>query len=231
MNAPDYNASQLSAGHLTARHITELVRHWQAAAGLEVDGKAGPKTIASIEAQQPVIVYEHWLVGPDVKSIPADASWYGGPLQPKGIVAHYTATDPGTAVNMAKRRSHPFNSDPDNRLASWHVTIETDGTVVQMVPFHRMAWHAGSSTAKQIDGLGWANSTCIGIELVGPGDAFPPAQVEAAKRVWRAIVQAYSIPHKYAMLEHSAIDPTRRSDPGPTWMRQHATDVLEAAYG
>ncbi len=47
----DYNAAQLATSKLTAAHVTELVRHWQAAAGIvPVDGKAGPVTIASIES-------------------------------------------------------------------------------------------------------------------------------------------------------------------------------------
>jgi murein DD-endopeptidase MepM/ murein hydrolase activator NlpD len=50
MTPADYNAAQLAAGKLTAGHVAELVRHWQASAGLEVDGMAGPVTIASIEA-------------------------------------------------------------------------------------------------------------------------------------------------------------------------------------
>jgi murein DD-endopeptidase MepM/ murein hydrolase activator NlpD len=50
-SAIDYNAAQLAAGALTAAHITELVRFWQAGhKGLEVDGMAGPATIATISA-------------------------------------------------------------------------------------------------------------------------------------------------------------------------------------
>lgn len=48
--ADDYNEEQLDSGSLTARHVTAMTRHWQAAAGLVADGKAGPATIASIEA-------------------------------------------------------------------------------------------------------------------------------------------------------------------------------------
>lgn len=49
-NADDYNAKQLNDGALKTEHVTALVKHWQAStAGLEVDGMAGPKTIASIE--------------------------------------------------------------------------------------------------------------------------------------------------------------------------------------
>lgn len=50
MNAADYNADRIIRRELTAEHITELVRLWQIAHALEVDGKAGPKTIASIMA-------------------------------------------------------------------------------------------------------------------------------------------------------------------------------------
>lgn len=50
-SARDYNVDQLHAGHLTPEHVTELVRAWQAAhPPLEVDGMAGPATIASITA-------------------------------------------------------------------------------------------------------------------------------------------------------------------------------------
>lgn len=49
MTAPrDYNAAQFAAGALTWDHITALVRAWQVAHGLEVDGMAGPLTISSI---------------------------------------------------------------------------------------------------------------------------------------------------------------------------------------
>lgn len=48
-----YNTAQFAAGKLTADHITELVRYWQASHGLEVDGMAGPATIASLEIVSP----------------------------------------------------------------------------------------------------------------------------------------------------------------------------------
>jgi len=226
----EYNADRISAGELTADHITELVRFWQHGHALLVDGMAGPLTVASLKPE--IAVTDGWMIGPRITRIDAHATWFGGERgPPQGIVAHFTDTDPGTAINMAKRRQHVYGSDPDDRLASWHVTIETDGGIVQMIPFHRAAWHAGSSTAHKIAGLGWANQTTIGIELVGYGLAFPPAQVEAAKLVWRAVVRAYAIRRQYAMLAHSEIDPDRRDDPGPVWLGQYAPDVLNTAYG
>jgi hypothetical protein len=232
--ASEYNAARLLSGELSIDDVTRLVEYWQHGHGLDVDGKAGPVTVASLQpAPQPgLTVVNGWLSGPGVTRIDAHPSWYG-PVRgnPGGIVAHYTDTGPGTAVNMAKRRTRTFGSDPDDRLASWHVTIETDGGVVQMIPFTSVAWHAGSNTAKPVPGLGWANVTTVGIELVGYGKEFPAAQVASAKQVWRAIVQAYKVPIRFAMLEHSKIDPERRDDPGEVWMQRYAGPVLDAAYG
>lgn len=57
-SAPDYNASQISAGELTISHITELVRFWQLQHDLEADGKAGPMTLASL---QPLLTTQPFL--------------------------------------------------------------------------------------------------------------------------------------------------------------------------
>lgn len=172
-----------------------------------------------------------WLQGDGARRIPADPSWFGGTLLPMGVVCHVSATNPGTAVNMAKRRTRRFGLDPDDRLASWHVSVEADGSFMQMIPLSRRAWHAGSKTARKIPGLGSANSRTIGIEIVGwERGPFPAAQVEGYARLLRCIVQHYGIPREFAMITHASIDPGRRSDPGEVWMREHAETVLDAAY-
>lgn len=235
MTSPSaYNAAQLASGALTPDAITELVHYWQAGHGLVADGMAGPRTIASLSPPAGVLtIADGWLVGPRVERIEAHPSWYGGLLTggaPGGIVAHYTATNPGTALAMARRRARRFGSDPDDRLASWHISIDADGSIVQMVQLDHVAWHAGSNTARKVPGLGWANHTCIGIELVGNGREFPPAQVASAREVWRALVRHYGIAREHAMITHQSIDPTRREDPGPVWMGQHAPGVVEFAF-
>lgn len=48
MKADEYNHRQYAEGKLTDEHITELVEFWQFKHGLEIDGKAGPKTRAHI---------------------------------------------------------------------------------------------------------------------------------------------------------------------------------------
>lgn len=178
-----------------------------------------------------VDVVDGWLTF--AERIPMHASWRYTQLRtpgstPRAIVCHYTATDPGTARNMAKRRQ--AKRTKKDRPASWHISIEADGTVIQMAPLTAGTWHAGSDTARQIPGVGWANHTSVGIELVGHGKVFPEVQVAAAKRVWRAIVQAYGIERKHAMVAHAALDPGRRSDPGPVWLTHCADRVLDAAY-
>jgi len=246
--ADDFNATQLVNGVLKIEHITELVMYWQSGhPGLDVDGKAGVKqTIPSIvkaiaqrksptpvPAGDELAVAADWLVGPNLQRIAAHESWYGGVLasgKPLGIVAHYTDTNPGTAIVMAKRRARQFGQDPDDRMASWHITIETDGSIVVMIPLNRVAWHAGSSTALPVPGIGNANAYTVGIELVSFGKEFPPAQVAAASNVWRALVKHYGIAREHAMITHQSIDPTLRDDPGPIWMNQYATSVLNFCY-
>jgi hypothetical protein len=232
-----FNMKQIELGLLKPEHITELVAHWQDThTGLTVDGMAGSaQTIPSIAKglEALVVVSNGWLVGSSVRRIDAHPSWYGGPVEtgaPRGIVAHFTDTAPGTAVSMANRRARKFGLDADDRLASWHITIETNGSIVVMIPMSHRAWHAGSPTALPVPGLGGANANTIGIELVGFGKEFPAPQVASAAMVWRTIVRHYGIDRRFAMITHQSIDPSRRDDPGPVWMGQHAPGVLAAAY-
>lgn len=235
-----FNHYELVAKLVTDEHVTELTRIAQERFGLEVDGKCGPKTRAALEASAAKratpaaqtslgITVSGWLQGDRVRRIPADPSWFYRRLatksgQPEAIVAHYTATDPGTAIVMANHRTTPIK--PGDRAASWHVSIEADGSLVQMIPFLAGAWHC----SKPIPGRGAANRCSVGIELVGHGEAFPEAQVASARAVWRALVQTYPITRQRAMYQHSELDPERRSDPGPVWMSAHAQGVLEHAF-
>lgn len=51
MTPAEYNARQLTTGVLTAEHVSELVRFWQAGhKPLEVDGMAGNKTIETVDS-------------------------------------------------------------------------------------------------------------------------------------------------------------------------------------
>lgn len=54
--ADDYNARQLAAGLLKPAHISKLVENWQRARSLDVDGKAGAKTLRDLESLMPMVI-------------------------------------------------------------------------------------------------------------------------------------------------------------------------------
>jgi N-acetyl-anhydromuramyl-L-alanine amidase AmpD len=126
---------------------------------------------------------------------------------------------------MARRRSVPRR--PDDRPASWHISVEADGSIVQQASCEVGCWHA----VGQIRGVGPANRVSVGVELIGfERGPWPLAQVDGARRVWRAIVQSYGVRREHAMVAHAVIDPARRTDPGRAWMDGCAESVLAYAY-
>ena len=82
----------------------------------------------------------------------------GGIIAPRFLVIHYTAGS-SAAGTIAWFQS------PASRVSA-HLVIARDGTVTQMVPFNREAWHAGQSRWGNLSGL---NHHSIGIELDNAG--------------------------------------------------------------
>lgn len=193
-------------------------------------------------------ISNHRLSG--VRFLRANAS--GGPMEPALIVLHETAG------RLEKFNSVNWFRSPKCTAASAHIVIERDGTVTQMVPFDRRAFHAGKSQWK---GRSGCNAFSIGIELVGPGklDAnglawfgpcradgieacgtphhgdgfwlpFTTAQIEATKQICRALVEEY--PRINEVVTHWEISPKRKVDPNPLLplddVRRAALDPTEA---
>lgn len=77
---------------------------------------------------------------------------------PLYIVLHYTATTDAGSANA-------ILCDKDKEVSA-HLVIGRDGKVWQLVPFNRIAWHAGESAWEGLNGL---NKCSIGIELVNAG--------------------------------------------------------------
>ena len=81
-----------------------------------------------------------------------------GMLNPQYIVMHYTAGwEGGSAINTL--------CSPAAKVSA-HLVIDRDGTITQLVPFNRVAWHAGPS---KFDGKDGMNNYSIGIEMVNIG--------------------------------------------------------------
>ncbi len=82
----------------------------------------------------------------------------GGALDPSYLVIHFTAgASAQSSVNWLTN---------DMARASAHLVIGRDGTITQLVPFNRVAWHAGASRWNGLTGL---NRHSIGIELDNAG--------------------------------------------------------------
>lgn len=92
-----------------------------------------------------------------VPFVNANAS--GGTLKPTLIILHDTAGRLTKGSSVSWFRSKECTT-------SAHVVIERDGTITQMVPFNKRAWHAGQSAWQ---GKKLCNSFAIGIEIVNPG--------------------------------------------------------------
>lgn len=104
-------------------------------------------------------IMNHRLIGDAGHAVTYDPSPnQSGTVTPLYLVIHYTAgTSSASAVSWLK--------NPASK-ASAHLVIDRDGSIVQLVPFNRRAWHAGVSQWGQLSGL---NQYSIGIELVNAG--------------------------------------------------------------
>ncbi len=97
---------------------------------------------------------------------------------------------------------------------SAHLLIRRDGELLQYVPLHKRAWHAGVSCWR---GRENCNDFSIGVELEGSDDdPYDPRQYKALVRlvdcligVWPALAGN--------IVGHSDIAPGRKSDPGPAF--------------
>ncbi|MEO6186206.1 MAG: 1,6-anhydro-N-acetylmuramyl-L-alanine amidase AmpD [Steroidobacteraceae bacterium] len=110
---------------------------------------------------------------------------------------------------------HPYFATVQGMRVSAHLLVRRDGEIVQFVPFHRRAWHAGAS---RFEGRTACNDFSIGIEMEG-ADASPyeAAQYHAAAVAIRALLHAYPTLAASRLVGHSDIAPGRKTDPGESF--------------
>lgn len=123
------------------------------------------------------------------------------------LILHYTGM-PSAGAALERL------CDPAAKVSA-HYLIDEDGSVTQLVPEARRAWHAGVSS--------WAgrprlNDCALGIELVNPGHEwgyrpFTEAQYASCIALCRAILGRWPIPPQ-RVLAHSDVAPERKQDPG-----------------
>lgn len=123
------------------------------------------------------------------------------------LVLHYTGMESAKAALDRLR-------DPSS-IVSAHYLIDEDGTVFNMVPENRRAWHAGAARWRSHTDI---NAKSIGIELVNPGHefgyrTFPAAQMDSLAQICLDILARTSI-SAANIVGHSDIAPDRKKDPG-----------------
>lgn len=167
---------------------------------------------------------------------------------PDTIVIHYTA---GPSLSSC------INTFRDPSVAaSAHIVIDTDGSITQLIPLNKVAWHAGHSSWLDRTGI---NNYSIGIEIVNAGrlektgsiwrswfgKTYPEDQVLRARHRnedhddwWHVyteeqITAAHELCllimksyHIQYILGHEEISPGRKSDPGPAFPLDKLRDRL-----
>ena len=99
-----------------------------------------------------------------------------------------------------------------NLKVSSHFLITRKGALIQFVPTHKRAWHAGISTYK---GKENCNDFSIGIELEGCDDEeFEKSQYQSLSRLINFLSIDLKI-NKKNIVGHADIAPGRKTDPGP----------------
>ena len=139
-----------------------------------------------------------------VHSISLPPGQYGG----DGIERLFT--------NRLDSRAHPYYAEIAGLKVSSHFVVRRDGSLLQFVPIHRRAWHAGVSSWR---GRNSCNDFSVGVELEGLDDAaFEDRQYERLASLVRSLRVALPLRDIAA---HSDIAPGRKTDPGPRfdWMR------------
>ena len=115
--------------------------------------------------------------------------------------------------NKLDAAAHPYYRDLKGLEVSSHFLIRRDGAIVQFVPAHRRAWHAGQSLC---EGRARVNDFSIGIEIEGADDVpFEEAQYRALADLTRALMRAYPAINRRRIYGHADIAPGRKTDPGP----------------
>jgi AmpD protein len=137
------------------------------------------------------------------------------------IVLHNISLPPGEFgggwieklfTNKLPADAHPYFEEIADLRVSAHVLIRRNGEVLQFVPFHQRAWHAGVSVYQ---GREQCNDFSVGIEMEGTDELpYEDAQYAALIQVLEALIDAYPGLNDEHIAGHEHIAPGRKTDPG-----------------
>ncbi len=149
-------------------------------------------------------------------------------MVPEVLVIHSISLPPGQFggpgieqlfCNHLNPEEHPYYREIKDMQVSAHLLVRRSGEVIQFVPLHWRAWHAGQSSC---EGRTRVNDFSIGIELEGADDQpFEPAQYQVLAELTHAIRRIYPAITPERIYGHADISPGRKTDPGPSFDWQH----------
>ena len=125
-------------------------------------------------------------------------------------------------TNCLDAAEHPFFREIAGLRVSSHLLIRRGGELVQYVPLHRRAWHAGRSS---FAGRTACNDFSIGIELEGTDQLpYTERQYRRLLPLCRALLRTYPGLAPERIVGHCDVAPGRKTDPGPAfdWKRLRA---------
>jgi N-acetyl-anhydromuramoyl-L-alanine amidase len=154
------------------------------------------------------------------------------------IVIHCISLPPGEFggntvtqlfTNALDSAEHPYFNKIDHLRVSAHLFIRRTGEIIQYVPFHRRAWHAGvSSYGGRVD----CNDFSIGIELEGTGHMpYTEEQYAELAELIQALLACYPSLSPERITGHSTISPGRKQDPGDSFDWEKLYRLLEEKNG
>ncbi len=185
---------------------------------LEADGQYGPSTRAALlKALLPV--HKPPVV---LRPSPNFESRRGVDIDT--IVLHHTGTNRPTVDLATLRRA------VGGARVSSHYLIAPSGTIYQLVPDSKVAWHAGVSSLRGVTEPS-VNARSIGIEITNDGSGqtpFTEAQYQALERLVPYLARTYAVP-KENIVGHRDVAPGRKTDPADNfdWSRvRRAVDTV-----
>ena len=186
-----------------------------------------PRGIIRIDSDSSLIQGARYVASPNCDKRPEGAAI-------DTLVIHSISLPPGRFGgpgieqlfrNMLNPDEHPYYREIKDLKVSAHVLIRRNGELVQFVPLHQRAWHAGQSYC---EGRTCVNDFSIGIELEGANELpYEDAQYATLAQLTRVIRQVYPSITPARIYGHGDIAPGRKTDPGPMfdWKRYLDTCV------
>ena len=143
-------------------------------------------------------------------------------VQIEALIIHAISLPPGQYggayveqffCNQLDRDEHPYFDEIADVKVSSHFFIHRSGELVQFVPIHKRAWHAGKSICMEREAV---NDFSIGIELEGcDDDSFEDAQYQTLTDLSQTLITSIPTLSAEHIYGHSDIAPGRKTDPGP----------------